>query len=428
MSPLRRSRVVTLCLAVALGLASASDRASAAPADKAFTFTTSSDEARTYAAQIVRSIETFQFGPPVLEMAQKAVKADPNFAFGEYLLATFSATPEEVKAHSDRAVELATKASDGERRYIEAVLLVRANQADKALPLLKDLAAAYPGERMVQMILGQVLMNSGDIAGARAAFKRAVAIDPTTPRVYAFLGNTYLLDDDYKAAREYYTKSLEMKADATAPFAAYTGLAFAYVYERKWDDAIRTMEAFRDDYIKAGNNQAFPEVFIWNSIARMQLESGHPDLAIESYKSGYATIPGSSLDDTQKAIWRGRLFHGTGRALAKMGKPDEAWKQAETIKKMIEEGGEPGQQFWPSYHYLAGYLKYEAGNYKAAVEHMTQTDLTDPFHMLVLARAYEKVGDKQNARKWYQTIVDSKTINIERAISYPEAKKRLKAL
>jgi tetratricopeptide (TPR) repeat protein len=421
-------RAAGTALAPCIVLAAAATAATAAaPAAKQFVFTTKSEEARDYAVRAVHAIESFQFGPSTADLAAKAVAADPDFAFGHYLVATFAQTPEAAKPEADKAVELAKAASDGERRYIEAVLLVRANAPDKALPILRELAAAYPDERMVQMVLGQVLLGSGDMKGAEGAFERAKRLDASTPRVHTFLGNVRLLGDDYKGARSLYEKALGMKVAGTAPFGPYTGLAYTYVYEGDYDRAIKVLERFRDDYVKTGGSQQFPEVFIWNSIARLYLESGRPDIAIENYKKGYATVPGSTLDDTQKQIWLGRLHHGTGRSLSRMGRTDEAWKEAETIKSMIENGGEPGKAFWPSYHYIAGYLKYEAGDMPAAIDHMKQTDLTDAFHMLVLARAYDKSGDRENARKWYQAIVDSKTINIERAISYGEAKKRLKA-
>ena len=67
------------------------------------------------------------------------------------------------------------------------------------------------------------------------------------------------------------------------------------------------------------------------------------------------------------------------------------------------------------------------GDYPAAIEHMKQANLADPFHLLVLARAYEKAGDTANAKKYYQAIVDNNDIGIERALAYPEAKRKLKS-
>jgi tetratricopeptide (TPR) repeat protein len=122
------------------------------------------------------------------------------------------------------------------------------------------------------------------------------------------------------------------------------------------------------------------------------------------------------------------LHHGTGRTLAKMGKLQGAWAEAETVRKMIEDGGEAGKQYWPAYHYLAGYVKLEAKEYDQAVEHLKQANPQDPFHQLLLARAYEGVKNKAEAKKVYQSIVDSQWPGIERPLAYPEARKKLQAL
>lgn len=390
-------------------------------------FSTDSKEAKEYVAQIVNRIETFQFGPEVNALARKSVEADPNFAFGYYLLGTTAATPDEVKKYSEKAAELAKSASDGERRYIEAVLLTRAQKPAEALTMFLDLARQYPDDRMVQMLLGQVYTNLGKLDEANASFERAIKLDGTTPRVYTFLGNNEVLKGNYAKARELFNKSLAMQVKGTAPFGPNYGLAFAHIYQGDIKSAIKTLEAYAAEYQTSTQQQNFPAVFIWNSIARLHLEYGKAGEAMKAYEKGYATIPGSNLDETQKKIWLGRLHHGKARTLAKMGKREEAWKEAELIKKMIEDGGKEGEQFWPAYHYLAGYLKLEAGDYAKAVEELKQTDLNDPFHKLLLARAYEKSADQASAQKLYKEITEFNQLTLERALSYPEAKKKLKA-
>ena len=136
-------------------------------------------------------------------------------------------------------------------------------------------------------------------------------------------------------------------------------------------------------------------------------------------------MPGSSIPEDQKQVWLGRLHHGRCRTLARMGKREEAWAEAQKIKKMIDDGGEPAKQYIPAWHYLAGYLKLETGDYRTAVDELKQADPQNPFHNLLLARAYEKVDDKENARKAYQAVVDSQQNGLERALAYPEAKRKL---
>jgi len=419
-----RSTIAVLFL---IALAASAAFGSKTDGKRKIEFTTGSKEAKECVAQIVNKIETFQFGPQVNDLAKKSVEADPNFAFGYYLLATTAATPDEAKKQSEKATELAKNASDGERRYIEAVLLTRAQKTNEALPIFLDLAKQYPDDRMIQMLLGQVYTNLGKLDDAKAAFERAIQLDGSTPRVYTFLGNLALLKGDYGKARDLFNKSLAKQVKNSAPFGPNYGMAFSYIYERDIKSAVKVLEAYAVEYQSSGQQQNFPAVFIWNSIARLHLEYGKAEDAIKAYERGYETIPSSNLDETQKKAWLGRLHHGKARALGKLGKRDEAWKEAQLIKKMIEDGGKEGEQFWPSYHYLAGYLNLEAGEYVKAVEELKQTDLTDPFHKLLLARAYEKTGDTASAQKLYKEITEFNQLTLERALAYPEAKKKLKA-
>jgi tetratricopeptide (TPR) repeat protein len=149
---------------------------------------------------------------------------------------------------------------------------------------------------------------------------------------------------------------------------------------------------------------------------------------MKAYERGYESVPGSSLPEDQKKTWLGRLHHGKCRVLARMGKHEDAWKEAETVRQMIEDGGEAGKPFLPAYHYLAGYLKLEAGEYEKAIEHLKQANQDDPFHHLLLARALERLGRKDEAKQAYKEIVDSEWAGIERPLSYPEAKRKLDTL
>jgi len=211
----------------------------------------------------------------------------------------------------------------------------------------------------------------------------------------------------------------------SAPFAVRYGLAFSYLYEGQPDPAIQALETYLAEYKDSGSAQGFPEVFIWNSIARINLENGRLEQAMKAYEKGYESVPGSSLPDDQKQVWHGRLMHGRCRTLAKMGRHQEAWAEAQKIKKMIDDGGEPAKQYVPAWHYLAGYLKLEAGEYKAAVSELEQANADDPFQQLLLARAYEKTGAREQAKKTYRKVVDSPQNGLERALAFPEAKRKL---
>jgi len=397
------------------------------PAAKTMTFTTKSPAAHDQLVELQRRVETFQFGPANEELAKKIVEADPEFALGVYYLSAVTQPPGNQK-HLDKAVELSKNASDAERRFIEAMVIARGKTPEQAMAPLTRLTVDYPQERLFFMLLGQNAAGLGKQEEAKAAFEKAIALDGSTPRAYAFVGNYHLMKGDYAKAREMYRTARAKTPAGVAPGLPTYSTAFTHLYEGHVDEALATLQAYLEEYRKTPAVSDLPEVFIWNSIARINLENGRLEEAMKAYEKGFESVPGSKLPEDQKKIWLGRLHHGRGRTLARMGKHEEAWTEAETIKKMIDEGGEAGKPFEPAYHYLAGYLKLEKGDYPAAIEHLKQADATDPFHKLLLARAYEKAGDKENARKAYKDVVDSPQNGLDRALAYREAKAKLATL
>src|SRR5687768_636439 len=405
------------------------DKADKKTALRMFTLTTKSDVARTKLREVQDRVESFRGGPQSAQLIKEILELDPDFAMGVYYLSATTPPPENQK-HLDRAVELSKNASDGERRFIETMVIARGKTPADAVEPLRKLVADYPGERVLYMLQGQNLAGLGRHDEARAAYEQANRLDDRTPRAYQLIGNYYVMKGDYARAREQYMLARARVPKGLAPGALAYGVTFTHLYEGNVDEALKTLHAYIPEFnsatIRFGE---LPEVFIWNSIARINLEHGRLDAAMKAYEKGFESVPASALNEEQKTIWLGRLHHGRGRTLARMGKHAEAWKEAETIQRMITEGGERGKQFEPAYHYLAGYLKLEAGETAAAIEHLKQSDVDDdPFHKLLLARAYEKAGNKEDAKKLYTEIVNFPQSNMERALAYPEAKKRLQAL
>ena len=423
----RRMGAAVVCVAGVVGVAGAAEQKAAARPAAAIEWSTKSADARKSTTETVRLIETFQGGPKALAEAQKAVAADPEFAFAHFLVG-LNSPQAAAKAAFDKSAELAPRASEGERRYLEAHALSRAQKRAESLEAFRKLAADYAGDRMVQMIIGQLATAEGRFDEARAALEKALAMDASTPRVHALLGNVLTLQDDYTRAREHYQHAIERQAPGTASAAAQTNLAFAYVYEDQPDKALAALRTYLDAFRKTGGLPGLPEVFIWNAMGRIELENGRLPQAMADYEKGFESVPASDASDRDKKLWLGRLHHGRGRTLARMGKYDEAWKEAELLRQLIEDNGEDGKEFLPAYHYLAGYIKMVAGDDAAALEHLKQSDPTDPFNLMLLGKAYEKAGDKENARKAYQASMAIRVLNLDRALAYPVAKKRLAAL
>jgi tetratricopeptide (TPR) repeat protein len=424
------NRVAALCLLAAVAGGPSAAAADAVAAGRHFEWSTRSPEARSLLGELQGRIESFQFGPSNVDLAKKLVAADPSFAMGQYYLSAVLPDPAESLKAYEKSRELAKNASEGERRFIEAMYSARVNNGvdfAKSIPPLEALAVDYPGERLIYVILGQLQNGDGHGDKALVAFQKAKALG-ASPRVNAFIANDDLLKGEYGKARTSLESVEKSLPKGSVPFAVRFGITFSHLYEGNTDAALKSLETYLAEYKASGLDAQFPEVFIWNAMARINLEAGRLEEALKDYDEGYQSVPGSTLPQDQKQTWLGRLHHGKARTLARMGKHAEAWTEAETVKKMIVEGGEEGRQYWPAYHYVAGYAKLEAGDYAAALEHLLQADPKNPFDTLLLARAYEKLGRTQEAKKAYQKVLDSQWAGIERPLAYPEAKRRVAAL
>ena len=426
---MKRIRAVAL-VAGAVLVANAAFAESKAPAGRRFEYKSKSEEARKLLFELQGRFENFQFGSDNVELAKRIVALDPTFAMGQYYVSAVTPGPAAEKEYL-KALELAKSAPEGDRRFIEAMYDARMNQGldfKKAIEPVEKVAKDFPGERFVHIILGQLQNGDGQGEKARVAFEKARAIGPRSARVEAFLAGNDLLKEQYGRARSTYLDVERSLPKGAVPFAIRFGVTFSHLYEGNVDAALDSLRTYLAEYRAGGLDKQFPEVFIHNAMARINLENGRLDEAMKAYEKGYESIPGSSLDEVQKKTWLGRLHHGKARTLARMGKHEQAWAEVETIKKMIEEGGEEAKQYWPAYHYVAGYAKLEAGDSSKAAEHLEQADKDDPFHTLLLARAYEKLGQKDRAKTAYRKVLDSQSAGIERPLAYPEAKRKVQAL
>jgi tetratricopeptide (TPR) repeat protein len=387
-----------------------------------------SEAARSPVAEAVALMDSMAPNPKIRAAAEKALAADPDSAMATYILGT-TYWGDEAKPHMEKAAALAAKAPEGERQLVEALLLQRAGKNDEAIAALKSLRDKWPGDPLVALALGDLYQTKGEFRRAEEAADAAVTLAPDSARAHALLGGVSLTREDYPRARSEFELARTHLAEGAAPGSVWFGITQSYVYEARPKPAVETLEAFLDSYRKAGAGASFPEVFIWNAMARIQLESGDPKTSIQTYEKGFESVKAATnLSERDKKIWEGRLHHGRGRSLARMGRPKEAWAEAEIVKKMIDAGGDDAKEFVPSYHYLAGYLKLEAKEIPAAIEELKLAqDHDDPFRALLLARAYEKAGRKDDAIATYEKVVDTKRNSLERALAFPEARRKLLA-
>ncbi|MFQ5631318.1 MAG: tetratricopeptide repeat protein [bacterium] len=423
--------------------------------------TTSSPEALQHYKEARKALEVTNF-QAIAGHIQNALKADPNFAFALMLQ---SATQQNPQALETLKKALDNAQTDGEKRYIKATMTYREGDIPGAITQLEELLKDFPQDRGTWMFTAQLYQATNRLDEAKKAFKTAMKLDDSSFRVYQLLSQVYiatnendkarevlkkaeklegveqqvltalgtfeLMSDNYDKARKYYKKAAEMVDRDASPFLPFFGQAWTYLYEGNPAAALEIVDDFMHRYNRNGAAQGFPPVWIWNHKGRINMEFGNVKEGMICYETGSKSVnpaPAAAVDSVNKIVWLGRCQYGKARGLARMGKHEEAWKIVNKIKTMIDENPDQGGQYLQAHHYMAGYLYNESGDYAKAIEHLKQATPNDPFHTLLLARAYEKSGDLENAKTTYEKITQMRANNIERALSYPEAKKKVAML
>ncbi len=99
-----------------------------------------------------------------------------------------------------------------------AKIAVNQNQPAKALSMLSEMDQIMPCKYYLQFYLGQVLMNSGEIAAALSYFKKALLMDPCPqdlPSIYSYMGLCYKEKGDFQSAINVLEKGIEIDPERT---------------------------------------------------------------------------------------------------------------------------------------------------------------------------------------------------------------------
>ena len=193
---------------------------------------------------------------------------------------------------------------------------LRAGRVDKAADVVNSLIKRDAKNPIYQTLLGLVRVSQRDYPGAESAFRAALAINPELPTATRDLAQLYVATDRVDKAKQVYTDLLAKKPrDITA----LLGLADIYIAQKKWPEAIDTINRART----AEQNNPAPGLKLvslyelrqdWNSAkaiagelsaqfpgdaevlqaqAQAQFGAGDIDGAISSYKHAYELTPNS---------------------------------------------------------------------------------------------------------------------------------------
>jgi tetratricopeptide (TPR) repeat protein len=131
----------------------------------------------------------------------RALAADPNFAFGHLYAAFAAPSVATYRNHLDEAVRLADGATPVEQLWIRAQRTTLDNDVNGQLALAQQLVQLTPSDPRAYGYLANVQFNAGRRSEARATLERAGQIDPGFAPTWIQLGNSYLTNEPRDPAR-----------------------------------------------------------------------------------------------------------------------------------------------------------------------------------------------------------------------------------
>jgi tetratricopeptide (TPR) repeat protein len=158
------------------------------------------------------------------QLFEQAISLDPGFALDEYYLASTAATAKDQATHLAKAVDLASKASPGER------LLIRGMQArvhaDRALArqLAESLVALYPRDERAHGVLALVYAGQQDYAREIGEYEKAIAINPGYVLAYNQLGYAHRSRGELAAAERDFRQYIALMPGDPNPYDSYAEL------------------------------------------------------------------------------------------------------------------------------------------------------------------------------------------------------------
>lgn len=194
-----------------------------------------------------------------------------------------------------------------------------------------------PGKGRAEWTAAMKAVNSGDMPGATAQLKAAVAANPKFALAWHNLGVLLDLQRDSPAAREAYAKAIEANPKSLAPYAALNRLMMR---ERDWAGVLKQSA----ELIPLDKDRIFAEVYAFQAAAHLNLK----DLAAAEAAATEALNPKAKRTYVRAEYVIGRILEAKGDAtgaklhMTRYLELVPAAEDAAQIKAHIDGFGKPG--------------------------------------------------------------------------------------
>ena len=301
------------------------------------------------------------------------------------------------------------------RTAIAALLVAAAAFAQTPAP------APAPPEFVVN---GQQLVRSGNLAEALAVYQKELKTSPNSLAANNGAGVVLDLLGRTKDAKAYLNRAIELADSPEAKAIARRALAMSYAFDNDCANTAKLEEMAADYWASVPNYVRQGEVL--NEAARVCIEAGALDTAEALYRRGAeAGLKEANITPARTALWKFRLEHALARLAARRGQAEAAKQHVAAARAILDANPEMAKDQEIFYPYLTGYVALYTGDAKTALADLQKARQDDPFIQVLMAEAYEKLGDAAQAKALYQKAATTTAHNPAGAYARPLAVKKL---
>jgi serine/threonine protein kinase/tetratricopeptide (TPR) repeat protein len=317
---------------------------------------------------------------------RKAIDIDPNFAVAYCNLGVAlgkQGKVDEQEAAYRKAIDLDPKYAPAYRNL--GYLLALQNKLDDAVSAYRKSIELDPKKPVTYLDLGFALFNLGKRKEAIAAYRKSIGLDPGYALAYGYLADALKADKKLNEAVAAYRKAIELKPE--------------------WAGYHNNLGALLCDFLRdyAGAAACFRRAIELDP----KCTSAHSNLGYALYyqrkerEALAASSKAVAMDPQSAPAHRAIAFVLATASDAGLRNPGQALAHA---RKAVEL-----DPMNPDFRWVLGVACYRTGDWKAAIaafekarELYQSDDRTDWFF---LAMAHWQLGDKAEARKWYDKSV-----------------------
>jgi tetratricopeptide (TPR) repeat protein len=319
---------------------------------------------------------------------RKAIELDPKYAAAHDALGIAlhgQGKLDEAIVSFRKDVELDPKNAGKHDRL--GSFLARQGKVDEAIAFHKKAIELDPKLVAAHTNLGNALSRQGKVDEAIACHRKAIELDPNFALAHNNLGHALMKKGQLDEAFACYREALRLKPDFGLALGNLFHLGNTLLRQGKLDEAIA---AYRK-VIELNPKFASAHTNLGIALYRQ----GKQDEAIACYLKAVEVDPKSAGPHNDLA-W----FLATG--------PDPKFRDpkraVELAKKAVELAPKEGN-YWNT----LGTAHYRAGDWKATVAALDKSGELrkggDSFDWFFLAMAHWQLGEKEEARKWYDRAV-----------------------